>query len=356
MKRNLKIRLFAFVSLSLCFLTHTAAAQQTAARESMDAAIEQSNGQYSEIDMPFWSLGMQQKAWNKPMEHLGEGQSKPGYSRYYWTPDLVLPLRIREGMHTLINFPSWELIENVFLGNEGAFGAQKVAQNALMVFAASVELVGMDTNMIVFGRSGNRYVFYLRSETFNTDRITNSVVDIVVNDTKFVPDDSGQTPFASGAVGAGAASVAGGAGNFSGGSLRGGKKTTTKNGTEDWLADIEVDPEKLRFDIDVFIPNPADMEIAPERVWRDEIFTYIDFGPKALTMTERPIVNLLSQGSEVPIGFRTRGPNGRLMVVEGIGDLVLRNGKRILCLKIRKDPTYGTEWVEYEESVQPKWL
>ena len=24
-------------------------------------------------------------------------------------------------------------------------------------------------------------------------------------------------------------------------------------------------------------------------------------------------------------------------------------------LKIRKDPTYGTEWVEYEESVQPKW-
>ena len=359
MKANLKIRIFAVVSLTFCLFSQNAAAQQTAARESMDAAIEQSNGQYSEMDMPFWSLGMQQKAWNKPMEHLGEGQSKPGYSRYYWTPDLVLPLRIREGMHTLINFPSWELIENVFLGNESAFGAQKVAQNALMVFAASVDLVGMDTNMIVFGRSGNRYVFYLRSETFNTDRITNSVVDIVINDAKFVPDDSGTTPFASGAVATGAAAgvmnVSAGAGGMFGGAMRSGKKNTTKNGTEDWLADIEVDPEKLRFDIDVFIPNPADMEIAPERVWRDEIFTYIDFGPKALTMTERPIVNLLSQGSEVPIGFRTRGPNGRLMVVEGIGDLVLRNGKRILCLKIRKDPTYGTDWVEYEKSVQPQW-
>lgn len=359
MKANLKIRIFAVVSLTFCLFSQNAAAQQTAARESMDAAIEQSNGQYSEMDMPFWSLGMQQKAWNKPMEHLGEGQSKPGYSRYYWTPDLVLPLRIREGMHTLINFPSWELIENVFLGNESAFGAQKVAQNALMVFAASVDLVGMDTNMIVFGRSGNRYVFYLRSETFNTDRITNSVVDIVINDAKFVPDDSGTTPFASGAVATGASAgvmnVSAGSGGMFGGAMRSGKKNTTKNGTEDWLADIEVDPEKLRFDIDVFIPNPADMEIAPERVWRDEIFTYIDFGPKALTMTERPIVNLLSQGSEVPIGFRTRGPNGRLMVVEGIGDLVLRNGKRILCLKIRKDPTYGTDWVEYEKSVQPQW-
>lgn len=355
MNKNMKFRLLAFALTALILSARNASAQQTSARDSMDAAIEQSNGQYSEMDMPFWSLGMQQKAWNKPMEHLGEGQSKPGYSRYYWTPDLVLPLRIREGMHTLINFPSWELIENVFIGNESAFGAQKAGPNALMIFATSVDLVGMDTNMIVFGRSGNRYAFYLRSETFNTDRITNAVVDIIVSDEKFIPDDSGQTPFASGAVAGNGLSAGGGMSGFGGmAGSRGGKKTT-KNGTEDWLVDIEVDPEKIRFDIDVFAPNPADMEIAPERVWRDEIFTYIDFGPKALTMMERPIVNLLSQGSEVPIGFRTRGPNGRLMVVEGIGDLVLRNGKRLLCLKIRKDPAYGTEWTEYEKSVQPSW-
>lgn len=353
MKRYLIIRLFTVVTVLSCLPFQQVSAQQNAARESMDAAIEQSNGQYSEMDMPFWSLGMQQKAWNKPMEHLGEGQSKPGYSRYYWTPDLVLPLRIREGMHTLINFPSWELIENVFVGNESAFGAQKVAPNALMIFAASVDLVGMDTNMIVFGRSGNRYVFYLRSETFNTDRITNSVVDIIVKDSNFVPDASGSTPASTGANVSGGGFM-GGMGVGAGGAAAGGKKTT-KNVTEDWLADLEVDPEKLRFDIDVFIPNPADMEIAPERVWRDEIFTYIDFGPKALTMTERPIVNLLSQGSEVPIGFRTRGPNGRLMVVEGIGDMVLRNGRRLLCLKIRKDPAFGSDWTEYERSVQPQW-
>lgn len=351
MQKNLKILTFALVSLSSCIYAGTASAQ-TAARDAMDAAIEQSNGQYSEIDMPFWSLGMQQKAWNKPMEHMGEGQSKPGYSRYYWTPDLVLPLRIREGMHTLINFPSWELIENVYLGNESAFGVQKVAQNALMVFASNIDLVGMDTNMIVFGRSGNRYVFYLRSETFNTDRITNAVVDILINDAKYTPDETGQTPVASGAIASG--------GTFSGSSFSGirgnsSSKKKKNGGDDDWLSDIEINPENLRFDIDVFVPNPADMEIAPERIWRDEIFTYIDFGPKALSMTERPIVNLLVQGTEVPIGFRTRGPNGRLMVVEGIGDLVLRNGKRLLCLKIRKDPSYGTEWVEYDKSVQPSW-
>ena len=344
MKEHMKLRLFT-VALFLYGVIPVSSvqAQQPAVRESMDAAIEQSNGQYSEIEMPFWSVGMQQKAWNKPMEHMGEGQTRPGYSRYYWTPDWVLPLRIREGMHTLVNFPSWELIENVFIGNESAFGAQKVSNNSLMVFVASIDLVGMDTNMIVFGRSGNKYVFYLRSETLNTDRITNAVVDIIVNDAKFIPDESGMTPMASGTVSSGGAIQAAGV------------NKKAKSGTDGWLDDVAVDPEKLRFDIDVFVPNPIDMEIAPERVWRDEIFTYIDFGPKALTMTERPIVNLLSQGSEVPIGFRTRGPNGRLMVVEGIGDMVLRNGKRLLCLKIRKDPSFGTEWVEYEPSVQPQW-
>ncbi len=352
MQNNLKIRLFATV-LTVFAFAGSAQAQQSAAQESMDAAIEQSNGEYSEIDMPYlWSLGMQQKAWNKPLEHLGEGQSKPGYSRYFWSPDLVLPLRIREGMHTLINFPAWEYIDNVFLGNESAFGAQKVAPNGLMVFANNPELVGMDTNMIVFGRSGNRYVFYLRSETFNADRITNAVVDIIVNDTKFVPDDSGKTPFASGAVGGGAAAGGAAVGGTAG---KNGKRIKSFDPLNSWLEDLEVDPEKLKFDIDVFIPNPEDMEIAPERVWRDEIFTYIDLGPKALTMLQRPIVNLLVQGSEVPVGFRTRGPNGRLIVVEGIGDLVLRNGQRVLCLKIRKDPAFGTDWVEYEESVQPKY-
>lgn len=354
MQNNKTIILFALVLTMTVSVSGAVRAQQSAARESMDAAIEQSNGDYSEIDMPYlWSLGMQQKAWNKPLEHLGEGQSKPGYSRYFWSPDLVLPLRIREGMHTLINFPSWEYIDNVFLGNESAFGAQKVAPNALMVFANNPELVGMDTNMIVFGRSGNRYVFYLRSETFNADRITNAVVDIIVNDDKYVPDDSGKTPFASGTAGGGL-SVAGGAA-AGGAAAKKGKKLKFFDPTNDWLEDLDIDPEKLKFDIDVFIPNPEDMEIAPERVWRDEIFTYIDLGPKALTMLQRPIVNLLVQGNEVPVGFRTRGPNGRLIVVEGIGDLVLRNGKRLLCLKIRKDPSFGTEWVEYEKSVQPAY-
>ena len=308
MQKKLKIQALAFLFVS-CVCAGTAFAQQpSAARESMDAAIEQHNGQYSEMDMSYLSsLGMQQKAWNNPTQHLGEGQTKPGYSKYYWKPDLVLPIRIREGMVTLINFPSWELLETVWIGSNEAFTAQFPAPNALLVHAnPAIGAVGVDSNMIVFGRSGNRYVFYLRSETYNTDRITNAVVDIIVNDENYTPDDSGRTPVASGAADNGSVASFGRGGNVR--AVGGSGKKKAVNPAEGWLEDIPVDPEKLRFDIDIFAPNPDDMELAPERVWRDDVFTYIDLGPKALSMLQRPIVNLLVQGSEVPIGFRTRGP------------------------------------------------
>ena len=89
------------------------------------------------------------------------------------------------------------------------------------------------------------------------------------------------------------------------------------------------------------------MVIAPERVWRDDIFTYIDLGEKALNMTQLPIVTLIVERIEVPVGFRTKGPNNRLIIVEGIGDMVLRNGKRIVCLKMRRSDDAGLENATY---------
>ena len=67
-------------------------------------------------------------------------------------------------------------------------------------------------------------------------------------------------------------------------------------------------------------------------------------------MTQRPVVSLLVQETEVPVGFRTSGPNSRLIVVEAIGDLVLRNGKKLICLKLRRDPSSGLEYTDYSGS------
>ena len=313
-------------------------------------AINQNAGDFDQVDLSYiHSMGMQQKAWNNPMEHLGEGQTKPGYSKYNWSPDTVLPLRLREGMMTLINLPAWELIEKVHIGSPESFNGEIVAPNSLLLYADPA-YIGVDSNMVIFGRSGNRYVFYLRSETFNTDKITQSVVDVLVGPRWTPKADGGMMVDSNGASSMAAMSgTAAGSGASYGGAQV--SLATASSGPNDWLKTIPMDPESLKFDLDMFLPNPDDVDIAPDNIWRDNIFTYIDLGPKALTMTQRPIVNLLVQDSEVPVGYRTRGPNSRLIGVEAIGDLVLRNGKKLICIKLRRDPAAGLEYTDYSGSI-----
>ena len=309
---------------------------------SLDQNADNGQGMYMPMNMNyagFNSLGMVQSAWLDPLQNLGEGQTKPAYSKYYWSPDLILPIRVREGMVTLLNFPSWELVEDIYLGDSSSFDGQISGPNTILLYPKKGANVGVDTNIVIFGRSGNKYVFYLKSEGVNTERLTNSIIDIDVIDG---PSGSGSAGISGGSSGRGIlnASAYHGGPNKSLDSLY--TKSLQRN---DWIKSIPLDISKFKFDIEVYIPNPEDVVIAPERVWRDDIFTYIDFGDKALTMTQRPIVTLIVERIEVPVGFRTKGPDNRLIVVEGVGDMVLRNGKRMICLKLRRSDEAGLEFM-----------
>ena len=343
-----------FLTVSTISLLAVRAQAQTSA--SLDQNADQGSGQYTPMNMDyagFSSLGMIQSAWLDPLQNLGEGQSKPAYSRYYWTPDLVLPIRLREGMMTLVNFPEWEMVEDIFIGDSASFSGQISGPNTLLLYPANGARVGVDTNIIVFGRSGNKYVFYAKSEGVNTERLTNSIIDIDVIDNKGAAKSSG-----SGFTG-------GNGGHLNASAMGSGTPNSVDSRfmrrylKEDWIKSIPMDVSKFKFDIEVYVPNPDDVLIAPERVWRDDIFTYIDLGEKALTMTQRPIVTLIVERMETPVSFRTKGPNNRLIIVEGVGDMVMRNGKRIVCLKLRRADDEGLEFTpkyenENEWSVAPK--
>ena len=339
------VNILSVILISAGILVPAVQAQVT--KDNLDQNADQSQGNYAATNLNYLggvgSLGMMQSAWKDPLQHMGEGQTRPGYTKYYWTPELVLPVRVREGMYTLINFPSWEVIENVYIGDGQSFNAEIQGPSSLMVYPDSSQFVGVDTNMIVFGRSGNKYVFYVQSETVNTDRITNAIIDIEVVKRR-------QNATGSAVVGS----------NNSGGHINAnsyGQNGSSTDSTftrdlqkEDWIEKIPVDPTQFRFDIEVYVPNPDDIVIAPERVWRDNIFTYIDLGDKALTANQRPIVTLIVERSETPVGFRTAGPNNRLIIVEGMGDMVLRSGKRIVCLKLRRADSDGLENTVYAKT------
>lgn len=314
-------------------------------KNALDQNADQAQGNYAATNLNYLgsgSLGMMQSAWKDPLQHMGEGQSRPGYTKYYWTPELVLPVRVREGMYTLINFPSWEVIENVYLGDALSFTAEIQGPSSLMVYPEASQFVGVDTNMIVFGRSGNKYVFYVQSETINTDRITNAIIDIEVVKKK-------QNANGSAVIGGGMGGHLN-ANNYAADGTSEDATFTRNLQKEDWIEKIPVDPTKFRFDIEVYVPNPDDIIIAPERVWRDNIFTYIDLGEKALTAVQRPIITLIVERSETPVGFRSAGPNNRLIIVEGMGDMVMRSGKRIVCLKLRRADSDGLENAVYAKT------
>src|SRR3546814_507768 len=98
----------------------------------------------------------------------------------------------------------------------------------------------------------------------------------------------------------------------------------------DWSSDV---CSSDLHDLGIFVPEGHSAGVAPERVFRDGQFTYIDYGANADALNEWPVASLVVQGVETPVNVRTAGPNGRMLVVEGIGDIVLRNGLKIVCIK-----------------------
>ena len=267
-----------------------------------------------------------QNAWDNPTANMASGSIKPGYAQLAWSAGSVLPIKLRNGMVTMLTLPNGEQIADAVVGNQGLFDIDATQGERTMFISPKGSNQGSDTNMIVTGKSGNKYIFYLRSEPSNSSEITYSQVDVVL-------DNNGTLPMATGTT------------NSSGGASSIFKKAAPATSVvgadgEDygWIKSMKIDPSEFRFDLDIFVPNPDDYVIAPERVWRDRIFTYIDFGDKVISMTQRPVVSLLVEGGESPVGFRTDGEDGRLLIVEAVGDMVLRSGQRIVCIKKREKP------------------
>lgn len=269
-----------------------------------------------------------QTAWDNPTANMAMGSSKPGYAQLSWAPGNVLPIKLRNGMVTMIGLPNGEQIADAVVGNSGMFTIDATQGGRTMLISPAGGNVGGDTNMIVTGKSGNQYIFYLRSEPNNSSEITYSQVDVIIDGNGTLPGTNAANAIPSGSAGS----------IFKKAAPTTGATVGVDGEDYGWIKSMKIDPSEFRFDLDIFVPNPDDYVIAPERVWRDRIFTYIDFGDKVISMTQRPVVSLLVEGGESPVGFRTDGEDGRLLIVEAVGDMVLRSGQRIVCIKKREKP------------------
>jgi ComB9 competence protein len=237
-----------------------------------------------------------------------------------WHPDFIMSVRTRDFMVTTLILPPWEKANEFYVGDPVVFEAKKIRSNVIAVRSRNA---GADSNLTVLGGGGNVYNFYLRSETWNSTQVSD--LTVYVDASRNGNDDDGL----------GSAPVMGTAASFDNsrgtGGAEGGQGQAIVN-MPDYLRKIVFRPEDLRFDMKMFARNEADVDIAPERIFEDGIFTYFDFGDRSDSIA-RPVVHHLVDGVDTVVNTRTAGLHGNILIAEAVGDFTLRSGNRVVCVR-----------------------
>lgn len=303
--------------------------------QTVNRSREQSQGNYGNMDRTLGvPLGMTQDAWKTPGRSMAPGQSAPGVVRFQWSPNLVMQVRVRDFMLTTLTFPAWEQVMQVYIGE------QYYMQSAIPPGRGNVVLLrsqqsGIDTNVTVLGSSGNTYVFYIRSEGFNTRQITDMQVFVEApspasNDGWFKGSlnnpnfQAGQvtaaTPVAMTMPGSSplAPPVPG--------------PTPSNSNNNNAAGDMLVPRDKMIFDLRMYEARPGDREILPDYAYTDGVWTYFYYGTRVRS-TDQPVVLQVVDGIEKRVNTRTAGRFGEVLIAEARGDFVLKSGAKVGCIK-----------------------
>jgi ComB9 competence protein len=216
-----------------------------------------------------------------------------------------IKFRIRERAHTLVEWPAWESIASVDVGDTEAVRAElrqigDAAPRHLVLYPVRP---GRDTSVTVIGASGRSYLLYVQVESDRSTAVPAALVRIAAAAPRHLADATLMPARATGPAPAVAATKA------------------------DWLEELAFDPAELDFNY-TMAGNPA---IAPQVVFSDGVFTYLYFGD-AFKAVDLPVVSRVIDQIDSPVNSRVQG---KTMVVESVvGDgLTLRLGQTFVCIR-----------------------
>lgn len=267
---------------------------------------------------PLLPLGQIQPGWTDPVP--APGQRAPGVLRVRYERDRVIAVRTRVQMSTTIQLPGCEKIEDIYPGDGYAFQIVQPRENIVVV---RPEFAGVDTSLAIVSAAGNSYTFYLRSEPIETRTVSDLAV--FVEAPGLCRSGPGPTvrPTLMGRNGEMAAAARGG------------------RGGSDYLREIPFDFSKLDFDCcRIYAGTQNDASIAPVRVFSDDVHTYVDFGEKSDRIAA-PAAFLLRDGIDQPVNTRVAGSRGQILVIEAIGDITLKSGERVICIRSTREARLG---------------
>lgn len=246
-------------------------------------------------------LPLTQKAWSRQ-----KTETRAGNKVFVWGRGRTFKVILREGMETVFKLPDWDTLDQSVLSDSVNF-RQKEMNNASMLYVEALS-AGADTSLSLIGKSGNIYNFYLASESVFSDNISDQVVyvDAAMPSVKNFFDMEGDLRRKESVE-----------------SL----EKLTRNDKKTWLNELKFNPTKIRHDVEM----RGDKELAPVLVFRDERFTYLDYGYDSDSRVW-PVAYQVVDRVDQPVNMR-KSPDGRYMVVETINPITLRYGEKTVCLK-----------------------
>lgn len=288
---------------------------------------EQARGQFPEMSRG--EVGGQiQEAWNK-------AGTEAGVFRTDICEGCSYKVRLRERMVTVIELPEGETIGTFDNGDTELFEVKQRGERRL---AVKPNGFGVDTNLLIYGKSGAVYPMYLRAERFNSK----NVPDLVVKLEGFVRQPSAQTlpdnPMsgadvsAIGAPGASAAkSVPGSLMAMAEASKAAGGSGSPASGTGDFVQKAPFNADKLRGWGQYRLWGNGEA-MKPETVFRDDYFTYVRFGEKWKSL-ELPTAYVVVDGVDELVNTRVEGTT---FIIESTQKLIsLKSGQSYLCIEYK---------------------
>jgi ComB9 competence protein len=275
--------------------------------------------------------GQVQDAWD-------DSKPEEGVIEFNHCPKCTYKVRLREYMVTVIEFPEGETIERADTGDMSEFTIQQRGARRLSIKPAGY---GVDSNLIVYGKSGAIYPIYMRAERFNSTNVPDLLVRIsgkVRVAASAGSSDASKEPPAITVAGVGEASLPPmappdkKAGPKA--SAVAGLKPDPKPPSNDFVQDAPFDPNKLRGwgEYEVWAGGTAGETLKPATVFRDDYFTYIRFDDKWNDM-EYPTAYAVVDGIDELVNTRRQG---QTLIVESTNKLItLKSGKSFLCIKYK---------------------
>jgi len=281
----------------------------------VDQAYQHMEGQFPVMARP--SVGGQvQSAWD-------DAPPEAGVFLYRICPTCSYKVRVREQMVSVIELPPGEVVEAADVGDVAGFQVMVRGKNRLAVKPAGF---GNDTSLLVYGRSGAVYPFYLRAESFNSVNVPDLLVRLVGEiEPTGKPAVAGMT--AEGKED-GSSSAKPPLPNQIARAVEGLQKANPDVVPGDFVQAAPFDPDKLRGWGQYKLWG--DDKLRPLTVFRDDYFTYVQFGDR-WTDIELPTAYVVVDGIDELVNTRVQGAT---YIIESVQPLItLKSGETFLCIQ-----------------------